>query len=125
MMKNIIIDTQTQTPIYKQLYDQISLQILSGTLASDSLLLSIRNTAKELRVSIITIKKTWEILEQNGYIYTIAGKGSYVAKHTEKMISEKKYDIIETSISEQIILAKSLGYSKEVLIEMIHKIFSK
>lgn len=124
-MKNISISSTAQTPIYKQLYDQISLQILSGKLESESLLPSIRNIAKELRVSIITIKKAWEMLEQHGYIYTVAGKGSYVAKHTNKTINEKKHDILETSLSEQITLAKSLGYSKEELIKIIDEIFKK
>jgi len=124
-MKNILIDPSTQTPIYKQLYDQISFQILSGVLESESLLPSIRNIAKELRVSIITIKKAWEMLEQSGYIYTVAGKGSYVAKHTNETIKDKKHEILESSLSEQITLAKSLGYSKEELIKIIEEIFSK
>ncbi|MGD9910129.1 MAG: GntR family transcriptional regulator [Candidatus Izemoplasmatales bacterium] len=124
-MKNITISSNTQTPIYKQLYDQISLQILSGNLESESLLPSIRNIAKELRVSIITIKKTWDMLEQNGYIYTIAGKGSYVAKHTKVSISEKKHDILKTSLSTEISLAKSLGYTKEEIISLIDEIFAK
>ncbi len=124
-MKNISINHQTQTPIYKQLYDQISLQILNGSLTSDSLLPSIRNIAKELRVSIITIKKTWEMLEQNGYIYTVAGKGSYVSEHTNKSIDHKKHEILKTSLEEQVTLAKSLGYSKEELIKIIDDIFNK
>jgi len=124
-MKNIIISTNTQTPIYKQIYDQISLQILGGLIESESLLPSIRNIAKELRVSIITIKKTWEMLEQNGYIYTIPGKGSYVAIHTNKTINEKKQDILKTSLSSEITLAKSLGYSKDDLLQLIEQIFSK
>lgn len=124
-MKNIVIDHKTQIPIYQQLYNQISLQILNGDLQSESLLPSIRNIAKELRVSIITIKKTWEMLEQQNYIYTVSGKGSYVAKHTDKSIDEKKHKIIEQSLYEEIELAKSLGYSKEDVLTLIDKIFNK
>ncbi len=65
------------------------------------------------------------MLEQNGYIYTIAGKGSYVANHTTQSIDHKKRVLLETSIIEEIELAKSLGYSKEDLKEMIEKIYSK
>ena len=69
-MKNIVVRTTSQTPIYKQLYDQISSQIINGDLKSDDALPSMRTIAKEIRVSIITIKKTWEMLERNGFIYT-------------------------------------------------------
>lgn len=124
-MKNISINLNTQTPIYQQLYDQISLQILNGYLSSDSPLPSIRNIAKELRVSIITIKKTWELLEQHGYIYTVAGKGSYVAKHTKDMIEDKKHELLKLSLKEQVDLAKSLGYTKESLIKMIEILYQK
>ena len=95
MMKNIILRTTSQTPIYQQLYDQISSQILNGDLTSDSPLPSIRSMAKELRVSIITIKKTWELLEQNGYIYTMAGKGSYVKKNTQSTLDKKRIQTIK------------------------------
>ena len=59
--------------------------LLNGKMRSDSLLPSIRSTAKDLRVSIITIKKTWELLESSGYIYTIPGKGSYVKENSLKV----------------------------------------
>lgn len=124
-MKNISISSDTQTPIYKQLYDQISLQILSGDLESEYLLPSIRTIAKELRVSIITIKKTWEMLEQNGYIYTVPGKGSYVAKHTFRSINEKKKEILQASLLNEINLVKSLGYSKDEIISLIEENFAK
>ena len=96
-MKNIVVRTTSQIPIYQQLYDQISSQILNGDLKSDSLLPSIRGMAKELRVSIITIKKTWELLERNEYIYTIKGKGSYVKKNTKASLDKKKFDTIKKS----------------------------
>ncbi len=124
-MKNISISSNTQTPIYRQIYEQLTLQILNGTLESNSILPSIRNIAKELRVSIITIKKTWEMLEQNGYIYTIAGKGSYVATHTEKLIKNKKKDILKASLVDDVKLAKSLGFSQEELKNMIDDIYKK
>ena len=59
-MENIVIRTTSQTPIYQQLFDQVAAQILNGDLKADTALPSIRGMAKELRVSIITIKKTWE-----------------------------------------------------------------
>jgi len=122
-MKNVVVRTTSQVPIYQQLYDQISSQILNGDLQSDSLLPSIRGMAKELRVSIITIKKTWELLERNEYIYTVKGKGSYVKKNTKAKLDKKKIDIIRNSLKEEISLYKSMGVSKEELIQLVTKLY--
>lgn len=122
-MKNVVVRTTSQTPIYQQLYDQISSQILNGDLESDSLLPSIRVMARELRVSIITIKKTWELLERNGYIYTVKGKGSYVQKSTRASLDKKKIQTIRESLQEEITLYKSMGITKNELIDLIEKLY--
>lgn len=122
-MKNIIIRTTSQTPIYQQLYEQISLQILNGQMEADSLLPSIRTAAKELRVSIITIKKTWEILEQNDLIYTVIGKGSYVKKSTQSALNKKKIETIKESIKESITLSHQMGLSKEDYLSLVSETY--
>lgn len=124
-MKSVVVRTTSQTPIYQQLYDQISSQILNGDLLSDSLLPSIRVMAKELRVSIITIKKTWELLEHNDYIYTIKGKGSYVKKSTKASLEKKKIHTIKNSLKEDVSLYKSMGITKEELIDLITELYEK
>lgn len=125
MMKNIVARTTSQNPIYQQLYEQISTQILQGDLVSDALLPSIRKMAKEIRVSIITIKKTWELLERNGYIYTIAGKGSYVQKNTKSTLDKKKLLTVRKGVKENIALCKSIGISKDVLIDLVSKLYDE
>lgn len=124
-MKNIVVSTTSQNPIYQQLYDQISLQILHGDLGSDSLLPSIRKMAKEIRVSIITIKKTWELLERNGYIYTLAGKGSYVQKNTKEALDKKKMNQVKKEVKANITFCKSVGVSKQVLLELISELYDE
>lgn len=124
-MKNLVIRTTTQTPIYQQLFDQISSQILNGDLLSDSLLPSIRVMAKELRVSIITIKKTWELLEQNEYIYTVKGKGSYVMKNTRATLEKKKVYTVKKSLKEDISLYKSMGIKKDELLDLISELYDE
>jgi len=124
-MKNITVRTTSQDPIYQQLYDQISSQILHGDLESEILLPSIRKMAKEIRVSIITIKKTWELLERNGYIYTIAGKGSYVAKNTKSTLDKKKLSTVKKAVLDNISLCKSIGISKQVLLELIDELYEE
>jgi len=124
-MKNVIVRTASQVPIYQQLFDQISSQILNGDLQSDSLLPSIRVMAKELRVSIITIKKTWELLERNDYIYTVKGKGSYVKKNTKASLDRKKIETIKKSLKGDIALYKTMGISQEELIDLIKELYEK
>lgn len=122
-MKQISIQTTSPTPIYQQIYDQISSQILNGDLKPDSALPSIRGMAKELRVSIITIKKTWEILERNDFIYTLSGKGSYVQKNTKHKLESKKIDTIKKSLQQSINLSHKMDISKKQLLDILAKLY--
>jgi len=122
-MESIVIRTTSQTPIYQQLYDQISSQIINGDLKPDSPLPSIRAMAREIRVSIITIKKTWVLLEQNDYIYTIVGKGSYVKKSTQSTLNKKKIEAVKKTLNETILLSKQMDISKEQLLEIVNNLY--
>ena len=68
---NIYIDNNSNLPIYSQIYTQIKNQIINGKLKANELLPSIRNLAKDLRISFITTKRAYEELENDGFIYTI------------------------------------------------------
>ena len=122
-MRNYYLSNTSDIPIYQQLYNQIVGQILSHELESNQLLPSIRTMAKELRVSVITIKKTWEELEKNGYIYTIASKGSYVSENTKKDIQKKKDDTIRSLLKETIEKSKELNISKEEIIKIVEEMY--
>ena len=76
---DIVISNTSGDPIYQQIFDQISAQIIQGKLPGDFCLPPIRTVAKELRISVITVKRAWEELEHTGLIYTMAGKGCFVA----------------------------------------------
>nr|MCR4725313.1 GntR family transcriptional regulator [Clostridia bacterium] len=67
----ILIDNKSGAPIYDQIVAQIKRQILDGSLAEDEALPSIRSLAKDLRISVITTKRAYEELEQEGFIYTM------------------------------------------------------
>jgi GntR family transcriptional regulator len=122
-MKNIFVSTMSDIPIYQQLYDQIVSQILSGELKSGTNLPSIRVMAKELRVSVITIKKTWEELEKSGYLYTISGKGTYISALTEKNLETKKANLLKEIFSKNISQCKTLNISKEEIFEVINDLY--
>lgn len=86
---NIYIDNKSGTPIYDQIYTQIKNQIISGDLKEDELLPSIRNLAKDLRISVITTKRAYDELERDGFIYTLPAKGCFVAPKNVELLRKK------------------------------------
>ncbi|MBR6571067.1 MAG: GntR family transcriptional regulator [Clostridia bacterium] len=115
----ILIENKSGTPIYDQIYSQIKSQIISGALAQDELLPSIRGLAKDLRISFITTKRAYEELEKDGFIYTLPGKGCYVAPKNVELLREENLKKIEAHIDEMIRIAVSCNLSKQELIEML------
>ena len=85
---NIFIDNKCGIPIYDQIYSQIKNHIISGKLHEDDSLPSIRSLAKDLRISVITTKRAYDELEKEGFIYTVAGKGCFVAPKNIDLIRE-------------------------------------
>lgn len=116
---NIIISNTSRTPIYEQILKAIKDEIISGKIKEDTLLPSIRNLASDLRVSVITTKRAYEELEKEGYIYTVKGKGSYVAPQNKELLKEEKLKEIEDKLLEAIDISNSIGLEFEELIEML------
>ena len=106
---NIFIDNKSGAPIYEQIFTQLKSQIISGTLPSDEALPSIRSLAKDLRISVVTTKRAYDELEKEGFIYTIAAKGCFVAPLNTDLLREK---IVH--------LAASCNLSEQELTEMLH-----
>lgn len=118
---NIIISGSSEKPIYQQIYEQISSQIMKGELMRDYCLPPIRTVAKELRISVITVKKAWEELERKGFIYTMVGKGCFVAALETRELSSKRNEIVKEKLKKDIEYYKSLGLSQGEVIDMIKK----
>ena len=96
---NIFIDNKSGAPIYEQIFTQLKSQIISGTLPSDEALPSIRSLAKDLRISVVTTKRAYDELEKEGFIYTIAAKGCFVAPLNTDLLREtnlKKIDSFDS-----------------------------
>lgn len=115
---NIFIDNKSGLPIYDQIYSQIKSQIISGALREDQLLPSIRNLAKDLGISVITTRRAYDELEREGFIYTVAGKGCFVAAKNTELLREENLRQIETHLQEIRDLAAACGLSREDIIEM-------
>lgn len=116
---NIIISNSSQKPIYEQITTQIKSQIINGDLEEGSALPSMRSLAKELRISVITTKRAYEDLERDGFIETVAGKGSFVAQRNVEFIREEQIKTVETHLESAVDAAKlaaiSLGEMQELL----------
>lgn len=115
----VLIDNKSGAPIYDQIYAQIKTQIISGALREDELLPSIRNLAKDLRISFITTKRAYEELEKEGFIYTIPGKGCFVAPKNVELLREENLKKIEARMDEIARLAGTCNLGKEELIRML------
>ena len=115
---NIFIDNKSGLPIYDQIYSQIKSQIISGGLREDQLLPSIRNLAKDLGISVITTRRAYDELEREGFIYTVAGKGSFVAAKNTELLREENLRQIEAHLQEIRSLAVACGLSREEILEM-------
>ena len=117
---NILIDNKSGAPIYDQIYSQIKCQIISGALREDEMLPSIRGLAKDLRISFITTKRAYEELEKDGFIYTLPGKGCYVAPKNVELLREENLKKIEEHIDKIVRLAATCNLSKKDIIEMVN-----
>lgn len=120
---NIAISNSSDKPIYQQLFEQLSAQILKGELESGFSLPPIRQAATELRVSIITVKKAWEELERIGLIDTVTGKGCFVSKLSPEEMLQKRNEMILQQMAIDAAYYKSFGLSVEDVYELMKKIY--
>ena len=118
----VLIDNKSGLPIYDQIFTQIKAQIISGELDEDELLPSIRNLTKDLRISVITTKRAYDELESAGFIYTVAGKGCFVATKNAELLREDSLRQIEAHMDEIRRLAALSGLSRAELAEMFRAV---
>jgi GntR family transcriptional regulator len=121
----IIISNASPDPIYEQITRQIKAQIISGDLGEGEPLPSIRKLALELQISVITTKRAYDELEREGFINTVAGKGTFVAVQNKELLQEKKMKIVEEKLAEAVSEAKMLGIGIESLYEMLGLLYTE
>ncbi len=119
----ILISNASEKPIYEQITTQIKAMIISGELMPESPLPSMRLLAKELRISVITTKRAYTDLERDGFIETVPGKGSFVAKKNTELIREQQLRLAEEHLQKAVDAAKNFGIGKQELTEMLEIIY--
>lgn len=122
---NLIINHSSMQPIYEQISGQLKDKIIHGELTEDTVLPSVRTLARELRVSALTIKKSYDILEQEGFITTIHGKGSFVTSANQMQLAEEKRREVENELEHAIRKARSCGMNDQEIEDLFHIIMEE
>lgn len=121
-----IVLSQTSTkPIYAQIFEQISSQILCGEIAPGTKLPAIRTVALDLRISVIPVKQAWEQLDREGFITTAAGRGTYVQEMKSHEINKKRSNAAEQILAKDVESCKAIGMSCEEIKSLVDKVYSK
>lgn len=120
---DIIISNSSGKPIYEQISSQIKNLIISGRLKAGDALPSMRTLAKDLRISVITTKRAYNDLEQEGFIETITGKGSFVAAKNTEVIREGNLRIAEEYLTKAADIARRSGISYEELCDVLKLLY--
>ena len=115
----IILNNASMIPIYEQLVDQIKNQIIKGKLQETELLPSVRTLSATLKISSLTVKKAYDKLEEDGFVVTIHGKGTYVAATDRALAVEARRKAVEDDFAKALEKARAVGMSVEEIRQMI------
>lgn len=119
----LIINNSSEIPIYEQIVSQIKNYIITGELKSGDALPSLRFLAKELRISVITTKRAYEELENQGFIESVPGKGSFVANKSSQILREEQLRLVEEELLKVVDIAIKSNISLEELLVMIQTLY--
>ena len=116
---HIILNHSSMVPIYEQLMEQIKSQIIQSTLTEDEGLPSVRKLAGELRISALTVKKAYDKLEEEGFVTTIHGKGTFVTASDKQLAVEARKRAVEEEFDKAIDKAVSVGMNQNEILELV------
>lgn len=115
----IIINNFSMVPIYEQVVDQLKRDILSGKLAENAALPSVRVLSAELRISALTVKKAYDKLEQEGFVTTIHGKGTYVSPADRSLAMEARRKAVEDAFAVAVERARAVGLTAQEIRDIV------
>lgn len=114
----LIINNSSMQPIYEQIVDQIKQLIITGELKEEEILPSVRTLSRELKISALTVKKAYDHLEEEGFIITVHGKGSFVAPANHDLLLEENRRQVEVDLELAIRKGKSCGMTNQDISEL-------
>lgn len=120
----IYIDYQDRTPIYEQLVSRFQMLIIKGILEPDTQMPSVRKLATDLSINPNTIQKAYTILEQEGYIYPVKGRGNFVSPNPEQGLKKKREEFF-LELEGRVAYAKELRISKSDLLKQIEQMYKE
>ena len=116
---HILLNNGSMVPIYEQLMDQIKREIISGHLKENESLPSVRTLSAELRISALTVKKAYDRLEEEGFVVTVHGKGTYVAATDRQLAMEARKKAVEDDFAAAVEKARAVGFSKDDILDIV------
>lgn len=115
------IDLQSRIPIYEQLYKKVIEMTVKKQLAPSEKLPSVRELAKELGVNPNTVSKAFQMLERDGIIYSVPGRGSFISDKNDSIIAKNAAEGFRTAVRE----ALNGGLDREGMISVIDSVISE
>ena len=121
----IVISNISEAPLYQQIKDQIKDAILKEELVEGDALPSIRAFANDLKVSVLTIRRVYDELEQEGFVTSQVGIGTFVSTSNIELLRDSKRRLVEKKMLDMIQTAKSLGIRKDELNAMMDILYEE
>lgn len=121
----ILINNHASKPIYEQIANQIKILIMDGKLKEGEAIPSIRALAKSLHISVLTVQKAYDMLQNDGFIETTTGKGCFVLAQNPEFYIEEKQKKIEQHFLEAIELAKISGIKLTTLHHLLDLLYEE
>jgi len=125
LVLRIIITNTAGKPIYEQIKEQIKAVIYSDELGEGDMLPSIRQLARDLKISVITTTRAYTDLEQEGFIVNVQGKGCFVSPKNSELIREHLLRKIEDGFSTAVIAGRTAKLSREDLLKILEFILEE
>lgn len=121
----LFINNHGSKPIYEQISDQIKALVMSGELKSGEGIPSIRSMAKSLHISVLTVQKAYDKLQEEGFIETTAGKGCFVSAQNQDFYLEEQQKKIEELFNQAIEIARSTGIKLDKLTGLLELLYEE
>lgn len=119
----IILINGSSIPLYEQIKNAIKENILKNKVGEGEQLPSVRTLSKDLKVSILTVKKAYDELEEEGFVESRQGLGTFVAGKDSEVKREEMQKELENHLQEAIKLSADLDLDKETILELFEFLY--